>query len=52
MTTSTYFNVFLFLFPNITNAVEWFLKKKAHSDIFVLIFMHPLFIVLQLPCAK
>lgn len=32
------FNVFLFVFPNITNAVKWFLKKNAHSNVFVLIF--------------
>lgn len=31
------FNAFLFVFPNITNAVRWFLKKNAHSNVFVLI---------------
>lgn len=52
--TSTFFNVFLFMFPSITNAGKWFLKEKSCSDGFVP-FVHPFFFlltVLQFPFAK
>ena len=40
------------MFPNVTNAVKRFSEKKALSEVFVLMFVHLFFIVLQFPFAK